>query len=172
MRVFFLALLSLGIPSLAATQTQPGTTIEELAGMRQSLAGVKHVEVLAAVIPTNAPSIPTLTQSSLQTRVELVLRRAGVPVGIPLGSGKDEQVAWLFVTVRVACLNDVVCATTYDLAAHQGAAVIAHAGLAGMYITWHAHSGSIAGIQRLDDLAAQIEPMLDRFCNDWLAVNR
>jgi len=175
-RVAIIVLLTFGWGSHASAQN----TIEGLLHMRETLKGASPLVAGAGVSTTNDETEKLLNASgirtaSVQTRLELRLRSAGIQLAEPSeasqrGRTDDDLPPMLLVFLKATCLDAKVCAVTLTARFFQRATIHRNS-ISAAVATWSNDTGLIAGRDRLDGVWDSLDRLVDLFSNDWLAAN-
>src|SRR3989449_9257919 len=162
---------------LAALALLFATAVSPLLGQgddestRMTLAGVHGVRVVVRVSASAEVQKDGLSQSQLQTDVEVKLRQTGITV---LGQQEAQSGPWLnvnFSTLNVSSTNAMgmyaVCMST-EL--HQWVRLARNPSVRVWVSTWSA-TGQFGTTAHLSSVRERIRDMTDQFINAYLAAN-
>ncbi len=145
-----------------------------------TLKGLKAIKpVVIIMAPDKKANLASLTESDLQTQVELALRKTGVKVSLKKNSQQDLSVALLRVSVL---LNDVVIssgAQLYSFVANveltQLVQLTRDSEIYTAARTWPMYDFElpiIAGEAKIEQaIKDEVTRQVNEFCNDYLAAN-
>jgi len=142
---------------------------------RETLRGLQGVRV--TVRPVNADlQRDGITQSKLQTDVELKLRKAGIHVltedewrhNTTSGGG-----AWLEVYVGAVknTETNMFYACTFQLKLMQPVRLMRDASIKTFATTWSTGSTGIIGLEKMQTVRQEVSDRVDEFLNAYLTVN-
>lgn len=139
---------------------------------RQSLAGLSgvHVEV-SGVMPQSAQQ--DLTEVTLQTDVEMRLRKAGIRTMNPKEILQVPGTPHL--TLKVTTHEDpehLFYAFGIELALVQDVVLLRDTKLVGRGATWSTGAVGLVGIQSLRDIRFHVWEMVDQFAKDYQAADQ
>jgi hypothetical protein len=156
------------LPSQASAQN----SLQELFGMRLTLAGIDEV---LATVSLNASDEPMLrpfgiTRQGLESKFTLRLREAGMRV-TPGRSGSPK--AFVVLALKAVPNRDLkLYAITFNLDVYQPATVDRDQRLKSSYSTWSNDSATLAGQERVEfAINHNLDLLVDLLLNDWLAAN-
>jgi hypothetical protein len=140
---------------------------------RDTLRGLKAINVLVEKLPPDAES-RGMSEDTLRTDIELRLRRNGVKV--PVDSGDATRGGpYLYLNVNFKCSqmpNVPACGDSITLQVRQRTTLVRDPSIESDASTWDASVGGIVGQAQLAKAIRQVvADLVDRFVNDFLAVN-
>lgn len=167
-KLLLCSMITLCLSGTAAAQTP---TINDRAGLR-GLPGV--LVVIESFQDANAES-RGLTESQLQTDVELRLRKAAIRVlTIEERKSAGEGRAMLYVNVKLVSGDeplDGVYAYSLSVEVWQQVLLVTPPFAKVLAISWHTEVTGIVGKVHLGKLREDVGDLVDKFINDYLAAN-
>jgi hypothetical protein len=155
------------ICALATLPWHTSHAASELSTSQESLVGIKNLRVLVEGLDEDEQRAG-LTQDDIRVRVELALRRAGVPV-----ANASSRSPYIYVNVHCILISDsnsIACSVNVEL--HATAIVEATGHKAYGASIWNAGSLGFAGQSKvLNGVNETVDQLMIRFLNDYLAAN-
>ncbi len=142
---------------------------------KESLRGLKGVQVIVEDVDDHV--VGFLPTGEAQARVELRLRRAGIPVYEEKERKADRSSPYLFLSITAVscCTEGTVVGCMMILNVMQAVALMRPAGTTSIVLaqTWDTSEVVAIGARRLeeDQLGEDVDKMVDRFINDWMAMH-
>ncbi len=136
---------------------------------KKTLEGLEGVKV---IVEDMRPEVEQagLTKSSLQTLVELELRKAGIRVLTEEERLKTKARPWLYLRVSVVIDDPGSCAFDISLWLNQ-AVILAGNGSIATATTWDTSRTGTVGKSNIPSIKDHVREKVEEFCNDFLAAN-
>jgi len=150
---------------LALVSPLPAASIQNPVN-RESLRGIRNLRVFVADIDAEIEQAG-LTKSQLQIDVELMLRKAGIPV-ITSSEGNDP---YLYVDLNVHNAKDTLYFYSLNVSLEQMVKPKRNPSLELYAPTWQSSETGAGGRNKPNSIRDSVDDQVDKFINDYLTVN-